>query len=85
MVATGDRLLLVDIHRRITRPALLKRIEKRARRHQFGAGDVDEQRRRLHASQIVGADDAAGLRPEPHADGQHVGALEQSALLFATS
>src|SRR5262245_4882558 len=56
VVAAGDRLLLVDVDRRIAWPALAQRIEQRARRDQFGATGVDDQRGRLHAGEIFGRD-----------------------------
>ena len=80
VVAAGDRLLLVDVHRGVAGPALLQRVEQRAGRHQLGARHVDEQRGRLHPRQVVGADDAARLGAQPHADRQHIGALEQVGL-----
>ena len=85
MVAAGDRLLLVDVHRRIARPALLQRLQQRARLDQFGARDVDEQRGRLHPREILGTDDAAGLRPSRTLSDSTSERSNRSALLFAAS
>src|SRR5581483_2630729 len=62
MVAVDDRLLLVDIHRRVAGPALLQRVEQRAGRYQLGARNIDEQGSRLHACEIVEPDDPPRLR-----------------------
>src|SRR6185369_14966353 len=45
MTAAGDRLLLIDVDRGIARPALLQRLQERARLDQLGARHIDEQRR----------------------------------------
>ena len=80
MVAADDRLLLVDVDGGIAGPALAQRVQQRARRDQLGARGVDDQRGRLHAGEIVRADDAARLACQPHMKRQHVGALEQLLL-----
>ena len=85
MIAAGDRLLFVDVDRRVAGPALFQGLEQSAGRDQLGARDVDEQRGRLHAREIVGADDAAGLGPQPHVSDSTSERSNRSALLLAAS
>jgi hypothetical protein len=58
MIAVHDRLLVIHVNGRVTGAALLQRFQKRAGLHQFGARNVDEQRRQLHAGEILRTDQA---------------------------
>ena len=72
-----DRLVLVHVDGGVAGPALAQRGEQSSRRYELGACRVDDERRRFHAVEMVGDDDAARLRREPHVQREHVGALEQ--------
>src|SRR5262249_49258011 len=60
-----DRLVLVHIDGGVAGPALAQRGEQGSRRDELGARGVDDERRRFHAVEVVGADDAACLGREP--------------------
>ena len=80
MISVDDRLLLIDVDRGKTRPAVAQRVQQRAWRDQLGARCVHDQRGRLHAGEIGRADDAVRFAMQANMQGEHVGALEQLVL-----
>ena len=66
MRGVAQRLLLVDVDRGHAGTAGAERLDQRAALDQLRAAGVDEQRRGLHAAQIVGGDDVAGGLDQPH-------------------
>ena len=64
-----NRLMLVNVDRGVAGPALVQRGHQSAGCDQLGARGIDDQCGRLHAVEIVGADDPACVTREPHVQG----------------
>jgi hypothetical protein len=62
---------------------LRQRRDQRGLVDQRAAAGVDDDGIRLHPAEILGTDDAAGLRRQDDVQGDHVGTLEQRRLLHA--
>src|SRR6266850_352788 len=77
-----DRFLLVDVERRIPRTSVSQRFKQRAGLDELGARGVDEERARLHASEVLARDAAARLRREPYLQREDVRLLEKLGLAF---
>jgi len=71
MVGVDQRLLLEDVDGGHAGTTGLERGDQRAVIDQARAAGVDQQRGRLHASEVVGGDDAAGGVDEAHVERDH--------------
>ena len=80
MARVGNRLLLIDVYRRAPRPPGPQRGDQRAWLDQRCPAGVDQQRRRLHAREIVCSNDMTGLIDEPHVQRDDVALLEEDSL-----
>src|ERR1041384_6004213 len=81
-MARRHRLFLVDVERSIARTPVSQRFEERAGLDELRAGGVDEERARLHASEILARHAAARLGREPHLEREDVRLLEELGLAF---
>ena len=77
VLGVAQRLLVVDVDRRHAGAAGPQRVDQRAALDQLRAAGVDQQRRGLHAPQVVRGDDAARRIDQAHVQGEHVAALEE--------
>lgn len=74
------RLFIIDVRGGHARAALPQGGLQGAGGDQLGAGGVHQQRGGLHAGQVLGGDDAAGLLVQPQVQAQHVAAREELRL-----
>jgi len=72
MAPAQQRLFLEDVDRRHARASGAQRGLEHARRNQPCATRVDQQRGRLHARQVGGGHDAAGLGDQPEVQRDHI-------------
>ena len=77
IVGVDQRLGVIDVDGRHAGSSRAKRSDEGARLDEAGSAGVHEERRRLHARQVVRGDDPAGGIDETHVQREHVAALEE--------
>ena len=80
MAGVAQRLLLVDVHRRLARAPRFEGGDERAGLDQRRAAGVDDQRRRLHPREVAGGHDAARGVDQAHVQRDDVAVLEERLL-----
>ena len=80
MAGVAQRLLLVDVHRRLARAPRFEGGDERAGLDQRRAAGVDDQRRRLHPREVAGGHDPARCVDQAHVQRDDVALLEERLL-----